>query len=222
MVYVENMDGFDPGEFIGSSEYVHSRHLSMDITLVYDKSRNKYIDLDGTLQHELEHVFQQMTAKTPFVAKDKTKKTYGKAIDLVNNGKTKADRVVGLAVYYNNKFEKDAYANDIYRSIMDNKQDSPYTVLKNNMTYKNIAFIKRVVLEKDNRDKLEPIVKNTFGKTYEWFLDITAHMVKSFMLKVGKVLAKAIKDIQEENEENSTTDGGRMSIKGVSLEGDQL
>lgn len=222
VVYVGNMGEFDESEFAGSSDYMDSRHLSMDITLVYDRSQNKYIDLDGTLQHELEHVFQQLKAKTPFLANEKTGKMYGKARDLVHNATSKSEAVVGLAVYYNSKFEKDAYANDIYRSIMDNRQDNPYTVLKNNMTYKNVAFIRRVVLEKDNREKLEPIVKKTFGKSYEWFLGVTEHMVKAFMSKVGKVMTKAIKDIELENEQNYTTDGGRLATRGITLEGDQL
>lgn len=213
VIYLDSILDLDNDEYMGSSDFLGPNNFNLFTTVIYDRSKNKYIDFEGTLQHEFEHIFQQMHAGKPALHKDSTRLIYNKANALINNPSTNAEKIVGYAVYYNTKFEKDAYANDLYKTIMDNPKDNPYEIVKNNIVYRNVEVIKRSVLERDNRKAFEPIVADTFGKTYKWFLRITEHMVDAYMKKVGKVLVKAMEDIRKDNNEKYSTDGGRMSIK---------
>ena len=213
VMYLNDMSEFDTTEYVASSDFLNRKYLNLVTTLVYDRSQNKYIDFDGTLQHEFEHIYQQMKSGKPLTVRRTSNEIYEQACELIHDGNTNLERVVGYAVYYNCKFEKDAYANDMYKNIMDNELDDPYTIVKNSLTYRNVNAIKHVVLDKDNSEKIAPIVKNVFGKTYNWFHRIATHMVKEYNKKIGKALTKAIKDIEEKNKKNNTLDGGRLSIR---------
>jgi hypothetical protein len=213
VIYLDSILDLDDDDFIGSSDFLGPNNFNLFTTVIYDRSKKKHIDFEGTLQHEFEHIYQQMYAGKPVLFKDSTRAIYNKANELISNSTTNAEKIVGFAVYYNTKFEKDAYANDLYKTITDNPMDNPYAILKNNVVYRNVETIRKAVLEKDNRKRFEPIVTDNFGKTYKWFLRITEHMVDAYMKKVGKVLVKAMEDIKRENNEKYSTDGGRMSIK---------
>lgn len=221
VVYVDTVDKFDPDEYIGDSAFLSPTEFDLNTTLVYDRSKNKYIDLDGTLQHEFEHIFQQAKSGKPFLLNDKTRDIYNKALGLINNPASNAEKIVGYTVYYNFKFEKDAYANDLYKTIMDNPYENPYVILKNNMVYKNVSVIRKSVLERDNKKKYEPIALSTFGKGYNWFIGIARNMVKNYMNKVGKVMAKAYKDLETKNSDNYVTDGGRFSVRRIKIESEE-
>ena len=196
IIYLNNMNELDPSDCAGETKFIPPKYFNLEISLVYDKSRGKYIDLYGNLQHEIEHIYQQIRAGKEPIDRPKTKEMYNTARRLMLNAKTRAEMVVGSAIYYNCRFEQDAYANDIYKMIMDNPDDNPYEVLKNSVSYYNVNYIRRAVLVGDNSSVLEPVVKEYFGKSYSWFHRLTKHMVSEYMRRVGKALAKALKDIE--------------------------
>ena len=213
VIYLNNMNELDQDDYVANTDFLSPKSFELTTTLIYDRSQNKYVDFDGSLQHEFEHLYQEMRAGKPFLIKDKSRDIYEKAIELTMTATKKSEKIVGYAVYYNSKFEQDAYANDIYKMMMDNRCDNPYSVLKNSDTYRNVNYIKGVVLDKDNSAIFGPIVEKHFGKTYNWFYRLTKHMVGEFKKRVGKAYVKALKDIEEQNKENNTTDGGRLSAK---------
>ena len=46
-------------------------------------------------------------------------------------------------------------------------------------------------------------------------------MVKNYMNKVGKVMAKAYKDLETKNSDNYVTDGGRFSVRRIKIESEE-
>ena len=103
------------------------------------------------------------------------------------------------------KFEKDAIANGLYKLIMDNPNVDPYTTLEKTPHYRNIKKIKFNVIDNDNRQLIEPVVKKYFNKSYKWFYSMANKVVKSYINKIGKILTKAYNDIYKDK---TPLDGG--------------
>ena len=113
--------------------------------------------------------------------------------------------MVGKVIYCNNKFEKDAIANGLYKLIMDNPNVDPYTTLEKTPHYRTIKKIKFDVIDNDNRQLIEPVVKKYFNKSYKWFYSMANKVVKSYINKIGKILTKAYNDIYKNK---TPLDGG--------------
>lgn len=173
------------------------------VSVCYIKEINKYIDYDGTTQHELEHVYQIVKSKK-YLLTPQSVPIYQTAVNLITNGISKQnfyETLVGFTVYYNNKFEKDAFANDIYRTIIDNPQKEPMETVKKTDTYSNIVLIEKY-MESDSiftRQIIENIVFKNFNKHYKWWYNIAKKVVNNYKTKIGKILAKAHKDLYSEN-----------------------
>ena len=178
--------------------YYLKAHLS------YVKELNKYVDHEGLLQHEVEHIYQMMMAGK-YLLKPKSQEIYEKAIELSQDNNI-YKKLVGYVIYYNNKFEKDAYANQIYKTIMDKHNINPYETLKNTAIYNNIRIIKEYILDTDlYYEYYKTIVFDNFGKSLNWFLKLTKSVVKNYTNKIGKVFAKAHKDLYKNK---TPLDGG--------------
>ena len=172
-------------------------------TIFYIRSQNKYIAYQGGLQHELEHIYQ-MIQSGKYLLTPQSSKIYRTAIRLFTIG-SPAEKLVGSVIYCNNKFEKDAIANGLYKLIMDNPNVDPYTTLEKTPHYRNIKKIKFNVIDNDNRQIIEPVVKKYFNKSYKWFYSMANKVVKSYINKIGKILTKAYNDIYKDK---TPLDGG--------------
>ena len=172
-------------------------------TMFYVRNQNKYITYQGGLQHELEHIYQMIQSGN-YLLTPQSSKIYETAIRLMKIG-SPIEKLVGGVVYYNNKFEKDAIANGLYKLIMDNPNVDPYTTLEKTTHYRNIKKIKFNVIDNDNKQLIEPVVKKYFNKSYKWFYSITNKVVKNYINKIGKILTKAYNDIYKNK---TPLDGG--------------
>ena len=88
---------------------------------------------------------------------------------------------------------------------MDNPNVDPYTTLEKTPHYRNIKKIKFNVIDNDNRQLIEPVVKKYFNKSYKWFYSMANKVVKSYINKIGKILTKAYNDIYKNK---TPLDGG--------------
>lgn len=167
-------------------------------TLCYIKDQNKYIDYDGSTQHELQHLYQELMSGKDLLENPKIKNMYTTAIKLAKS--TNAfEKFVGFTIYYGSKFEKDAFMNEMYKQIMDNWQINPFETIKKNVVYKNVNTIKNVIdnLTEYQKTKLQETVKFYFNKNLNWFITIANKIVKTYTNKIGKIIIKAQNDIVE-------------------------
>lgn len=167
-------------------------------TLCYIKDQNKYIDYDGSTQHELQHLYQELMSGKDLLENPKIKNIYTTAIKLAKS--TNAfEKFVGFTIYYGSKFEKDAFMNEMYKQIMDNWQINPFETIKKNVVYKNVNTIKNVIdnLTEYQKTKLQETVKFYFNKNLNWFITIANKIVKTYTNKIGKIIIKAQNDIVE-------------------------
>lgn len=176
------------------------RTLNIYTTIVYVKELNKYIDYNGTTQHEIEHLYQTIKSKK-LLLHPESADMYKTACNLVEYGSTIYDGIVGYVVYYNNKFEKDAFANDTYRQIIDNPREKPIEIVKNTDVYQNIGTISRYVNSKSSKvkQKIEDVTFKNFGKHYNWWLNMAKKVIANYKNKMGKVIVKAEKDLYGED-----------------------
>ncbi|MBO6243292.1 MAG: hypothetical protein J6O41_01815, partial [Clostridia bacterium] len=150
----------------------------------------------GTLQHEIEHIYQMIMSDKPLLNNILSKDIYKTAEYLIHKNDA-INKIIGYVIYYNNKFEKDAFANGIYKKIMDNPSLNEFDILKQDTTYQNILIIKKYVVENTNnelKNKIEPVIKKQFNKSYKWFYNIANSVIKNYINKIGKVLVKAQQD----------------------------
>lgn len=167
-------------------------------TLCYIKDQNKYIDYDGSTQHEVQHMYQELMSGKDLLENPKIKNMYTTAIKLAKS--TNAfEKFVGFTIYYGSKFEKDAFMNEMYKQIMDNWQINPFETIKKTVVYRNINAIKNVIgnLTEYQKTKLQETVQFYFNKNLNWFLTIANKIVKTYTNKIGKIIIKAQNDIAE-------------------------
>ena len=167
-------------------------------TLCYIKDQNKYIDYDGSTQHELQHLYQELMSGKDLLENPKIKNIYTTAIKLAKS--TNAfEKFVGFTIYYGSKFEKDAFMNEIYKQVMDNWQINPFETIKKTVVYRNINTIKNVIdnLTEYQKAKLQETIQFYFNKNLNWFITIANKIVKTYTNKIGKIIIKAQNDIVE-------------------------
>ena len=202
----------------GSSNKINNNVYGLKVTIVYVRDINQYIDFNGNLQHELEHIYQMIKSGKHLLSKRDSHIFYEKA-NILKGFSDIYCQIVGTVVYYACKFEKDAFVNAIYRQIMNNPNVNPYETLQSTITYKNINVIKKYVLDSEIlKDKYANIVKKNFGKNYQWFYNLANKVVKTYINKIGKVYAKAYNDL---NKKNPQLDGGTLGVGEISLEDSQ-
>lgn len=165
--------------------------------LFYVKETNQYIDT--TTQHELEHMFQMAMSGKSFFSKEKNFQIYEKAKYNFINSKTKLQKIISASIYYANKFEMDAFTNEIYSDIIQNKNMNPLDVLTKTAVYKNVKYIEDclpTIFDSENLTKsAEKFLVSEYGKHFNWWYNLTKKMIKNYTNKIGKVVFKAQKDL---------------------------
>ena len=126
--------------------------FTLNTTIVYIKSENKYKDYRGTTQHEMDHIYKMYNSKKHLLSKPTSKQLYNTA-DRFKSSKDFPHKLIGYVIYYNNNFERDAFINSIYKTIMDNNDIDPYITIQNSRTYQNIQAIKEYILNSDEYEK---------------------------------------------------------------------
>ena len=202
----------------GTSNKINNNVYKLKVTIVYIRDINKYIDVNGNIQHELEHIYQMIKSGKHLLSKSGSRTLYRNS-EILRGFSDIYSKIVGTVIYYACKFEKDAFANAIYRQIMNNPNVNPYETLKSTITYQNINIIKQHVLDTEiYKDKYANIVKTYFGKNYQWFYNLANKVVKTYINKIGKVYAKAYNDL---NKKSPQLDGGTLGVGEISLKDSQ-
>ena len=195
LYYVRTVEDFDDSKFIANSDMVSPKHFIVRTTVLYDYSQNKYVDPEGSLQHELEHVYQQASSGNLLLQKEKSRDIYRISERLINSERN-SERIVGFIVYYNNRFEKDAIANEFYKTIMDNPNENPFELLKSSKMYNNLKVIEKVIVNTNKyKNTFEKIAFDNFGKHYDWLKNMATSICKAYTIKIGKIMAKAHNDL---------------------------
>ena len=188
---IELINDINPG-YTNFDENTQKYYLTTTVIC----NKGNFIDYNGTTEHEVDHLFKiKKTGKMPLI-KPTSKDIYQKARNLIIKNDFYS-QIVGYVIYYNNKFEKDAFASEIYRIIMDNPHSEPFETVEKNVTFKNIKIINTFIenITTENINEIENILLNNFNKHFRWWHNMAKNVVKMYITKIGKVIAKAQKDL---------------------------
>ena len=154
----------------------------------------------SAIQHEVHHMFQIIKRGKPILNHDEMVE-YNKFCDLAISDNN-VDKYIGFVFYYAIRAEKEAFANSLYRNIMELNKESyivnPIDVLKDYSTYKMINNIKNmlITIKKDN-NKLITLENrlNELSINLDYFIKIANNVVNSYIKSFGRVICKAKEDL---------------------------
>lgn len=155
-------------------------------------------DLYDSIQHEVEHIFQQVKAKKTFGESN----LYLYAYNNLNSDQIEK-RALALISYMSNKFEQDAYVNGLYaflksdfryaNATRDDIQQSPvYEQLTNLIEAKNF-----LIKNKNNANLQNEIsyYKDKFNLNYNDFIRLATSSINEISKKIGRTIIKFKKDM---------------------------
>lgn len=159
-------------------------------------NNGNFTDYNGTTEHEVDHLFKIKKTDKMLLVKPINQEIYQKARNMAIRSDFYS-QIIGYVIYYNNNFERDAFASEMYRIIMDNPHTEPIETIKKNVTYKNIKIINTFIenITAKDESKIENILLNNFGKHYQWWYSMSKNVVKNYYTKIGKIIVKAEKDL---------------------------
>lgn len=176
---------------------------NLTIYLPLTLSNNLKIDWKGktaSLQHEAHHLFQIIKRNKPILDADEMVE-YNKFCDLANS-QNENDRYIGFVFYYAIKAEKEAFANSLYRTIMDLNKESyinnPIDILEEYPTYKNIKQIKSFLslISKDEYRFNELKIRlDDLNINLDYFFKIANKVIESYIKSFGRIVCKAKNDL---------------------------
>lgn len=187
------------------SKYSSSFELSENkLHLFLSKKRNKinWMEYNETLQHEIEHWYQQYKKGNSLLSDNHIKK-YNK-YKVLRNGKTQTERNIGMIYYYDERIEHDAIMNGLYSKIMSMNEIAnaidPIDILKSYRHYTNIKAIQSIIeiinnniyVKKEYADVLDSINKNISS-----FIKTANNVVNEYIKGFGRTIYKAKRDLEE-------------------------
>lgn len=146
--------------------------------------------LEGAIQHELEHIFQNVNAG---YAPQKTKQYKLASANYAN--KDTVINLISRIVYFSEEREIFAFANQAYQALME-KSSTPREDIEKTKLYFAYETLKKGVdfLEKESEnDAIDKIVAE-FGITREKLTEKCRWAVKECAKYIGRVIVKAEKD----------------------------
>ena len=150
-------------------------------------------DLQNTLIHELNHIYQTCMGSTKIINKNYH---YLSIFQNLNN-KDEMIRKLAQSLYYSYDFEQDGFVNELYTTLMNHHQIVDWNVIKNTEIY-NILHKMREMLKyvenNINDKKLNEILFNNFKLNTNRYIHRLTKGIKRLENKIGKVLIKHRKD----------------------------
>lgn len=148
-------------------------------------------DFQETIQHEVEHLFQYGRGM------EKRKELYNKTVELLNLGNINIDAYyVGLCAYYSFKHEQDAFANQYYAYLKQNKPKKSAENIFNEGSHKNMEMAYNVLLKIKNRKETENAI-TYLGYTKSSFLKLVRYRKKRFTNKIRNVCKRYLSEVKE-------------------------
>ena len=174
----------------------------LKLFLIGDGKRIFWQRTDATLQHEVEHWYQQYRKGDDLINQLHLKK-YNKYRDLVkSNDPIKQN--IGMIYYYFEKIEHDAIMNGLYNMVMSTNSvsyvDKPENILKEYLHYNNINGIKKTVelIGKDEVYKSKYVnALNDINKSFDSFIKVANKVINMYTKGFGRTLYKAKKYLDE-------------------------
>ena len=141
-----------------------------------------------TIQHEIEHVYQQIKMGNGFGSESMYVK--------LKNDMESADenRVkVSKLIYYTIKSEQEAFANGLYAYFMDLNEPYSEEKLKESETWNNYVFIKDEINELEHNNEMKSVFNEYFCEFGLTIKDVKREM-GNFLHRIGKVIIKIQND----------------------------
>lgn len=176
--YKKNANGYFPS--------TNTIHIEVD----YINGWHDRETLEGAIQHELEHIFQDVNAG---YSRPKTRQ-----YKLASANYAKKDSVINLIsrmVYFSEESEIFAFANQAYQALME-KNSTPRENIEKTKLFFAYQTLKKGVdfLEKESEnDAIDKIVAE-FGITKEKLMEKCKWAIKECVKYIGRVIVKSEKD----------------------------
>lgn len=165
-------------------------NATISIQVDYINGWHDMESLEGALQHELEHIFQNVNAG---YAPQKTKQYKLASANYAN--KDSVISLVSRIVYFSEEREIFAFANQAYQALMD-RDSSPREDIENTKLYFAYKTLKKGVdfLEKSKDNKNIDNLLSKFDTTTRKLLEHCQWAVKECAKYIGRVIVKSEKD----------------------------
>lgn len=166
-------------------------------------------DLTDTVQHELQHFYQQLKSKSIFNQKNNL---YNYAIKNIRSDNIFLNKICRL-IYLSRKFEVEGYINGLYAYLKyvlsSNRNVDVYEELTHNDVYFVLEEIKEIrrflILNKQNK-QLNNVIDmfSQFKINYNKLIKIADYAIETLKIKIGQTIFKVK---QELNINECYTDG---------------
>lgn len=178
------------------------KNNSLTLFLTGDGKKISWQKRDSTLQHEIEHWYQQYRKGSDLID-DRHLKRYNKHRDLVKSGDPIKTNI-GMIYYYSEKIEHDAIMNGLYNQIIEVNSvsyiESPEDILKEYLHYNNIDGIRKtieMIAQDDSYKKKYEDAVSEIGMNFNSFIKLANRTVNMYIKGFGRTLVKAKKDLDE-------------------------
>lgn len=149
--------------------------------------------VQSNVQHELEHIFQEMSGSKKIGEFDEVYALAQKNLF----SEDKATMYASNLIYYSYAFEQDGYVNSLYAELIDKDEPMPrWEDIKDTSAYVALSMIRkalRVVEKNKSNNKILNAVQQ-YGFAVEDLLKQGKTAEKRLLTKIGKVLIKIRKD----------------------------
>lgn len=186
--------------YIGYSSLSNDGRFNVIILNFY--SISGYIDekdLYDSIQHEVEHIFQQVKAKKTFSKSD----LYLYAYKNLSNEQLE-NRILALISYMSNKFEQDGYINGLYAFLKDNyKLMATRDDIKESPVYSKLTdliYAKDFLIKNKNNVNLQNEISNykkNFNLNYNDFIRLATSSINEITKKIGRTIIKFKNDMMK-------------------------
>lgn len=177
----------------GSYDY---KNGVLTIPIGYSVASLKHEYNVDSLQHEMEHAYQNIKRGKPFFTSKEENGFYHKV--LRNLYSPYLTSCVSHVLYYSYKFERDAFINATYRFLMLHQGEDELTAIKEFVHYENIRIIEQLLeiikTDKKTAEELEQICKETYNISLKRFINLANWVVKEYLSRMGKVIIKCRED----------------------------
>lgn len=196
MYYVDSQGAYDllnGGKYGNCEADEETNTIKIVSAFINDKVAN---DLEEKISHELNHLYHYGQGM------GKRKDLYDKTRDLLNLGKQNIDAYyIGLCCYYSFKHEQDAFAQQFYTFLMNNKPKGEFKDLLMLSDYKYMDKACQVINTiNDNDEAMDAI--NYLGYSRRDFIKLIKYRKNRFYIKIRNVIRRYYEETQTINEHN--------------------
>lgn len=168
-------------------------------------SGSRYIDFEGILQHEIEHVFQY-TKKNNQINTKIGQSIYKKAFNIIQNSDNynKYQFYCAYLIYCLSDNEVDAFVNQLYRDIVNGNALNDEPIIQNSTIMQNYLNCKKILNNLDINNSFYQMALMSIGfdteKKQKQFIKYCNNALKRMINKIGKTIVKARKDLIEKKD----------------------